>query len=86
MRLEHLEQLVQLLSLIGDGSSPHGKTTSHQLADQQANEEESSIEPGAPVYKESVFNGLSHWPAMQEDIEGLRSAIIPSEASTIDDD
>ena len=36
--------------------------------------------------KDPVFNGPTHWSAMLEDIEGLRSAIMPSEATTLDDD
>lgn len=85
-RLEHLERLVQQLSQHGDGSAPHGNTTSHPVADQDKNREQSSIEPGAFAFDKSVFNGSSHWSAMLEDIQGLRSAIVPSPATTSDDE
>ncbi|KAL9135197.1 MAG: hypothetical protein Q9175_003617 [Cornicularia normoerica] len=42
--------------------------------------------PGALVSKGFVFHGSTHWSAMLEDIQGLRSAIVPSEATTSDDD
>ncbi|MCJ1458928.1 hypothetical protein MMC28_009304, partial [Mycoblastus sanguinarius] len=85
-RLEHLERLVQQLAQHGDGSAPHGNTVSYQMADQQVNRDDSSIEPGVLVPKEPVFNGSTHWSAMLQDIEGLRSAIIPNEATTTDSD
>lgn len=76
----------QQLAQVGDGSAFHGKTIPHQLLDQQVNDEESSMHPGALVSKEPVLDGSIHRSAMPEDIEGLRSAIIPSEAITLDDD
>lgn len=63
-----------------------GRVFSHQVAEQQVNREESSMEPGASMSKGLVFNGSTHWSAMLEDIAGLRSAIIPGEATTPDDD
>ena len=85
-RLEHLEGLVQQLAQDGDASVPRGATVSHHVADQQVSREELSIGPVAVVSKGPVFNGSTHWSAMLEDIRGLRSAIIPGEATTSDDD
>lgn len=85
-RLEHLERLVQQLSQHGDGSALHGNTNSHPVADQNVNQEQSSIDSGAFVSNGPVFNGSTHWSAMLEDIHVLRSAIIPSEDTTSDGD
>ncbi len=82
-RLEHLERLVQQLA---QNSNISGEITSHQTADQQVNGDESGIKSGAFVSQESVFNGSTHWSAMLEDIEGLRSVILSSEGTAIDDD
>ena len=80
-RLEHLEQLVQQLSQHG------GKPDSHQVAEQRLNHEESEMGHEASAsHKEPIFNGSTHWSAMLEDIEELRSVIVPCEAVTIDDD
>ena len=85
-RLTHLEQLVQDIAQLGNGSGPHGTTIPHQPADQHANREESSTGPGALTSKRPVFIGSTHWSAMLEDIQGLKSAIIPGEATASDDD
>ena len=85
-RLEHLERLVQQLAQHGDSSGLGRNTTPNQVADQQINQEEASMMVEALISKEPVFRGSTHWSAMLEDIEGLRSAIIPGEATTIDDD
>ena len=85
-RLEHLERLVQQLAQHGNASSPQGQTISHQGADHQASRKDSSVERKASMSNEFVYNGSTHWSAMLEDIEGLRSAIIPDEAPTSDDD
>ena len=85
-RLEHLERLVQQLAQHGDGSAPREETDSHQVVDQQVYREEPSMESRALVSRRPVYNGSTHWSAMLEDIEGLRSAIIPNEAPTSDDD
>ena len=85
-RLEHLERLVQQLAQQDAGSTRHGEPVSHQVADQQINRLEPSVEIGALASKEPVFNGSTHWSAMLEDIEGLRSAILPSEDTAMNDD
>ncbi|KAF6226106.1 hypothetical protein HO133_008971 [Letharia lupina] len=64
-----------------------GRVFSHQVAEQQVNREESSMEPGVSMSKGLVFNGSTLlWSSMLEDTAGLRSAIIPGEATTPDDD
>ena len=85
-RLEHLEQLVQQIAQNGDVFASHEQTHSHQAVDERVDQEESNIRTEASGSKEHVFNGSTHWSAMLEDIEGLRSAIVPSEATTIDND
>lgn len=78
-RLEHLEQLVQQLSKSGqehdgltDGVRP--PSTSFGMSSNARPMDEGSAtgitSPGAAVY-----NGATHWSAMLEDIEELKSAI-----------
>ena len=81
-RLEHLERLVQQLAQNGDGDAHPENETSHQAVDQQFN---GGQEPGILASKGFVFNGSTHWSAMLEDVEGLRSAIVPTEAAPSDD-
>ena len=85
-RLEHLERLVQQLAQNGGVSAPHEKTNILPVAGQQMEREEFGMEAEILVSKEPVFNGSTHWSAMLADIEGLRSAITPGEATTTDDD
>ncbi|KAL8822584.1 MAG: hypothetical protein Q9191_006680 [Dirinaria sp. TL-2023a] len=85
-RLEHLERLVQQWAQHGDGSAAHDNTVSGQLTDQHVNQEEPSMESNAPSSDGLVFNGSTHWSAMLEDIQGLRSIIVPGEAGEPDDD
>ena len=80
-RLEHLEQLVQQLAQHGE--KPHPR----QVTEQRLNQGESVMEHEASTSeKEPIFNGSTHWSAMLEDIEELRSAMVPGEAVTIEDD
>ena len=81
-RLEHLERLVQQLAHRGEGSTSNRNITVDQVPDQQLGQEE----PDASLSKGAIFNGSTHWSAMLEDIEGLRSAMIPSEDIMVDDD
>ena len=81
-RLEHLERLVQQLAQNGDGVGHPENETSHQAVDQQFN---GGQEPGILASKGLVFNGSTHWSAMLEDAEGLRSAIVPTDAAPSDD-
>ena len=86
-RLEHLERLVQQLAQHGDGSASYGNNIPYQVGDQHVSVEESRIESEAlSGSKDLVFNGSTHWSAMLEDIEGLRTAIAPGEATAIDND
>lgn len=84
-RLEHLERLVQDLAQNGGASASH-ETNISPVAGQQMERAEFGMDAKDLVSKEPVFNGSTHWSAMLADIEGLRSAIIPSEAAAIDDD
>ena len=81
-RLEHLERIVQQLAQNGDGAAHPEYASSHQVVDQGSNQGQ---EPGVLTSKGLVFNGSTHWSAMLEDIEGLRSAIVPPEAAPPDD-
>ena len=81
-RLGHLERLVQQLAQNGDGAAHPENATSHQAVDQQCN---GGQEPTVLASKGLVFNGSTHWSAMLEDIEGIRSAILPTEAAPSDD-
>lgn len=85
-RLEHLEQLVRELSQDKYGSIPNGTTRFGHAFDQQMDQEVSSLEFGVSVSEEPVFSGSTHWSAMLEDIEGLKSAMVDSEAALVDDD
>ena len=66
-RLEHLEQLVQELSQSRDIDAHQGRLTSGANTVQRGNDE-------TPY--DCLHNGATHWPAMLEDIEELRTAII----------
>ena len=81
-RLEHLERLVQQLAQNGDGTAHPENALSHQVVDQQSNRGQES---GVLASNGLIFNGSTHWSAMLEDIEGLRSAIVPNEAAPSDD-
>ena len=85
-RLEHLERLVQQLAQNSNNPAHLGEISSHQIAEQQVNGDESGIKSGALVSQEPIFNGSTHWSAMLEDIEGLRSVILFSEGTAMDDD
>ena len=76
-RLEHLERLVQQLAQHGASASSYGEATSQNDAGQDLNEERSGVDAQSSVPIEPVFNGLTHWSAMLEDIERLKSAIMP---------
>ena len=77
-RLKHLEQLIHQLAKNGDDTIPFLETT-----DQRVNREATDF--GALSNREPVFAGPTHWSAMLEDIEGLKSAIITSEPATTDE-
>ena len=81
-RLEHLERLVQQLAQNGDGAAHPENESSHKVVDQQSNRGQQS---GVLTSKGLVFNGSTHWSAMLEHIEGLRTAILPTEAAPSDD-
>ena len=81
-RLEHLERLVQQLAQNGDGTAHPENALSHQVVDQQSNRGQ---EPGVLASNGLIFNGSTHWSAMLEDIEGLRSAVVPDEAAPLED-
>ena len=85
-RLEHLEQLVQQWAQHGEGAVAHGDTISDRPTDHHIDQEEPSMRSTTPPSNGFVFNGSTHWSAMLEDIEGLRSVIIPSEAGPPDDE
>ena len=85
-RLEHLERLVQELAQTGGALTPHEKNNVLPEAGQQTEREEIGVEADVRVYKEPVFNGSTHWSAMLADIEELRSAIIPGDAASTDDE
>ena len=84
-RLEHLERLVQELAQHGDASAPRGQTLS-QVVDQPASQAGSNGEHQVRMSDAIVYNGSTHWSAMLEDIQGLRSTITSGEAITSDDD
>ena len=81
IRLESLERLVHQLARHEDGTAALETAPSRPVAGQQVVREESNIERGALASGQLVFNGSTHWSAMLENIEGLRSAILPTEAS-----
>ena len=86
-RLQRLERLVvQQCTQNEKASLRYGGAISHSAADVHGNREVSGVELGASTHNEPIFNGSTHWSAMLEDIEELRSAILPSEATNIDDD
>ena len=82
-RLTHLERLVQQLAQNGDGTAHPENAMSHQVVDQQSNRGQ---EPGVLAPEGLIFSGSTHWSAMLEDIEGLRSAILTAETALSDDD
>ena len=85
-RLEHLERLVHEFAQNGDGSVTPGQTKSLRVADQPVGREKSRAGCEASKSNGFVYNGSTHWSAMLEDIEGLRSAIAPDEATASNDD
>ena len=65
-RLEHLEQLVQELSQSRQTSASHDRSIPNANLTQHS---------GNELPKNSLHNGATHWVAMLEDIEDLRTAI-----------
>ena len=86
MRLESLERFVQRLSQNGDGFTLREENPPQHATGTQLNGEGFGAEPGVSISPGSVFNGSTHWSLMLDDIQGLRSAIFPSEATTTDND
>lgn len=79
-RLEHLEQLVQKLSKANDQAGPlsNGTESSNALTNPPCGGGSSSgngTPNGTHMDNDAVYNGGTHWSAMLEDIEELRSAI-----------
>jgi hypothetical protein len=73
-RLEHLEQLVQQLSQAQPTSANGGISTSttHSVGSGETDNQE---ETTGSINREAIYNGSTHWSAMLEDIEELRSTI-----------
>lgn len=65
-RLEHLEQLVQKLSQSRQITANHDRMTPDANAVDRGRDE---------LPNDSLYNGATHWSAMLEDIEELRTAI-----------
>jgi hypothetical protein len=73
-KLEHLEQLVQELSQSRQTFANHDRMTPGANTVQRDRDE---------LPNDSLYNGATHWSAMLEDIEELRTAIGNMTTSTV---
>ena len=81
-RLDHLEKLVEQVSRQTNGAS-HPQTLSEPTYSPNLVE---TVGAKTPLSNSLVYNGSSHWSAMLEDIQGLKSVISNDTSDTTDDD
>ena len=81
-RLEHLEYLVQQLAQTGSNTvaaATSTSATSHSSGQNGSVQDHGSS--GGNMSEDLAYSGSTHWSAMLEDIEELRFAIAPDDAS-----